>query len=38
MPTFGTKNALLGYFWARFLKQYCHISNQQPELYQKMSL
>ena len=25
IPTFGTKNALLEYFWARILKNYCHI-------------
>ena len=28
MPKFGTKNALFGYFWARILKNYCHIWNQ----------
>ena len=25
MPKFGTKNALFGYFWARILKNCCHI-------------
>ena len=28
MPKFGIKSALFGYFWARILKNYCHISNQ----------
>ena len=25
MPKFGPKNALFGYFWARNLKNYCHM-------------
>ena len=33
MPKFGTKNALFGYFWSRILKHYCHILNQQPQIY-----
>ena len=28
MPKFGTKSSLFGYFWARILKNYCHIWNQ----------
>ena len=28
MSKFGTKNALLWYFWARIWKNYCHIWNQ----------
>ena len=28
MPKFGNKTALFGYFWARSLKNYCHIWNQ----------
>ena len=32
MPKFGTKNALFDYFYARFLKDYCHISNQHPRI------
>ena len=32
MPKFGTKNGLLGYFWARILKSYCHIWNQHPRI------
>ena len=28
MPNFGTKSALFCYFWARILKNYCHIWNQ----------
>ena len=24
MPKFGTKSALLGYSWARIIKNYCH--------------
>ena len=27
MLKFGTKNVLFGYFWARTLENYCHISN-----------
>ena len=27
MPKFGSKNALLGYFWTRIWKHYCHIWN-----------
>ena len=29
---FGTKNAVFGY-WARELKNYCHISNKCPPNY-----
>ena len=29
---FGTKSAIFGYFWARILKTYCHIWNQQPQI------
>ena len=25
LPKFETKNVLFGYFWARILKNYCHI-------------
>ena len=25
MSRFGTKNALLGYFWTRLFKNYCHV-------------
>ena len=42
MSYFGTKNALFGYFWPRipylglfgreFLKNYCHIWNQHPQI------
>ena len=32
MPKFGTKSALFGYFWARILKNYCHIWNQHPRI------
>ena len=35
MPKFGTKNALFGCFWAKILKSYRHISNAQPQIYQK---
>ena len=28
MPTFGTKKALFGYFWARILRNCCHVWNQ----------
>ena len=28
MSKFGTKSASFGYFWARILKNYCHIWNQ----------
>ena len=28
MPKFGTKSAFFGCFWARILKNYCHIWNQ----------
>ena len=33
MPKFGIKNALLGYFQGRFLKNYCHILNQYSQAY-----
>ena len=29
---FGTKSALFGYFWAKILKDYCHILNQHPQI------
>ena len=32
MSKFVTKNALFGYFWARILKNYCHVSNQHPQI------
>ena len=32
MSKSGTKNALFGYFWARTLKNYCHIWNQHPRI------
>ena len=32
MSKFGTKNALVSYFWARFLKDYCHILYQHPQI------
>ena len=38
IPKFGTKNALLEYFWARILKNYCHIWNQHPQICQKWVL
>ena len=28
------KNTLFGYFWARILKNYCHIWNQHPQVCQ----
>ena len=28
IPKIGTKSTLFGYFWARILKNYCHIRNQ----------
>ena len=28
MPKFATKHVLFGYFWAKILENYCHISNQ----------
>ena len=28
MPKFGIRNALFEYFWARILKNYCHIWNE----------
>ena len=28
----GTKSAFFGYIWARILKNYCHIWNQQPQV------
>ena len=31
MPNTETKNALLGYFWTRVFKNYCHIWNKQPQ-------
>ena len=35
MLKFGTKNALFGFFWARMLKNYCHICNQHPKICHK---
>ena len=32
MPNFGTKNALLRYFWTGFLKQYWHIWDQHSQI------
>ena len=32
MPKFGTKTTLLGYFWARNLKNYCDIWNEHPRI------
>ena len=32
MPEFGTKNALFEYFWARILKNFCHILNQHAQI------
>ena len=42
MPKVGTKNAIFGYFWRKmpyfgifgpeFLKNYCHIWNQHPQI------
>ena len=29
-----TKNALFGYFQARFLKNHCHITNIHPQICQ----
>ena len=38
MSNFGVKNALIGYFWARISKKYCHIWNQRPQICRKESL
>ena len=44
MPEFGTKIVLFGYFWAKTLKNYGHIGNQQlyislsPKLCEKTKL
>ena len=32
MLKFGTKNALVGYFWATILKNYCDIWNKQSQI------
>ena len=32
MSKFGTKNALIGYFWAGIWKQNCHILKQHPRI------
>ena len=32
MPKFGTINVLLKYFWAWLSKNFCHISNQHPQI------
>ena len=32
IPEFPTKNPLSEYFWARSLKNYCHISNQHVRI------
>ena len=34
LPKFEIKNVLLRHTWARILKSYCHISNQQPQISQ----
>ena len=34
MPKFGTKNSLFRYFWARNLKNYCHIWHKYPRICQ----
>ena len=31
-PTFETRNAFFGYFWARHLKNLCHIWNQHSQI------
>ena len=33
MPKLGTKNALFGYFGARTLGNYCHISNHHLRIF-----
>ena len=33
MHSFGTKNVLFGYFWARISKNCCHIWNQHSQIY-----
>ena len=32
MPKVGTKNAMFWYFWARTLKNYCHICYRHPQI------
>ena len=32
MPKFGTKNVLLGCFWASVLKKYSHVWSQHPQI------
>ena len=32
MPKVGTKNAMFWYFWARTLKNYCHICYRRPQI------
>ena len=34
MRKFWTKNALFGYFWAIYLKNYFHICSQEPQICQ----
>ena len=34
MPKFGTKSPLFGYLWARILRNYSHIWNQDPQICQ----
>ena len=38
MYKFGTKIALFGYFWARILRNYCHIWNQHLQIVKNESL
>ena len=33
LPKFETKNALFDYLWAIILRNYCHISNQHPQIF-----
>ena len=35
MPKFENKSTLFGYFWVTVSKNYCHISNQHPQICQK---
>ena len=34
MPKFENKNTFLGYFWAKLLKNYCHIGKRHPQISQ----
>ena len=38
MSTLETKSVLFEYFWARILEKDYHISNQQPQIYEKCIL